>query len=161
MPTTTAPGDIVENFTAQDQDGHTVALSDFAAQNVVLFFYPRADTPGCTTEACSFRDAITEIKDTGAAVLGISRDTVKAQKKFAEKFNLNYPLLADPDEIICNYFDVIKPKNMYGKLVKGVQRNTYLIAPADAAGKQRLRHVWTKVTPEGHAEEVLAFLKQK
>ena len=97
MPTPTAPGDIVQNFSAQDQDGHTVALSDFAAQNIVLFFYPRADTPGCTIEACSFRDAISDIQATGAVVLGISRDTVKAQKKFAEKFHLKYQLLADPD----------------------------------------------------------------
>jgi peroxiredoxin Q/BCP len=160
MPAPTAPGDIVQNFSAQDQDGHTVALSDFAAQNIVLFFYPRADTPGCTIEACSFRDAISDIQATGAVVLGISRDTVKAQKKFAEKFHLKYQLLADPTEEICNYFAVIKPKNMYGKLVKGVERNTYLIAPADKDGHQRLRHVWTKVKPEGHAEEVLAFLKQ-
>ncbi len=161
MDVPSKPNDIVEDFTAQDQDGNTVKLSDLSASLVVLFFYPRADTPGCTTEACSFRDAITDIKDTGAVVLGISRDTVKAQKKFAEKFHLKYPLLADPDEKICDYFGVIKPKNMYGKLVKGVERNTYLIGPADAEGKQRLLHVWTKVKPEGHAEEVLAFLKQR
>ena len=95
----------------------------------------------------------------GAIVLGISRDTVKAQKKFADKFSLKYPLLADADEKICDYFGVIKPKNMYGKMVKGVERNTYLIAPADAEGHQRLLHVWSKVRPEGHAEEVLAYLK--
>jgi peroxiredoxin Q/BCP len=92
-------------------------------------------------------------------VLGISRDTVKAQKKFAEKFHLSYPLLADPDEKICDYFGVIKPKNMYGKLVKGVERTTYLIAPADKDGKQRTQHIWSKVKPEGHAEEVLTFVK--
>ena len=101
----------------------------------------------------------TNLRRPGAIILGISRDTVQAQKKFAEKFQLKYPLLADPDEKICNYFGVIQPKNMYGKLVKGVQRNTYLIAAADMEGKQRLRHVWTKVKPEGHAEEVLDFLK--
>jgi peroxiredoxin Q/BCP len=159
MPAPSQPNDIVENFTLQDQDGNTVSLSDFAKHPVVLFFYPRADTPGCTIEACSFRDAITDIKDTGAVVLGISRDTVKAQKKFADKFHLKYPLLADAEEKICDYFGVIKPKNMYGKLVKGVERNTYLIAPADVEGKQRLLHVWNKVKPEGHAEEVLAYLK--
>ncbi len=159
MSTPSQPGDIVEDFTTQDQDGNTVSLSDYASQPVVLFFYPRADTPGCTTEACSFRDAISELKDAGAAVLGISRDTVKAQKKFADKFALKYPLLSDPEEKICDYFGVIQPKNMYGKLVKGVQRNTYLIAPADQDGKQRLKHVWLKVKPEGHAEEVLAFLE--
>jgi peroxiredoxin Q/BCP len=157
----TKPNDIVENFTTQDQDGNTVSLSDFAAGPVVLFFYPRADTPGCTIEACSFRDAITDLKDAGVTVLGISRDTVKAQKKFAEKFHLKYPLLADADEKICDYFGVIKPKNMYGKLVKGIERTTYLIAPADQEGHQRLQHVWSKVKPEGHGEEVLAFLKAK
>jgi peroxiredoxin Q/BCP len=155
------PNDIVENFTAQDQDGNTRSLSDYAKTPVVLFFYPRADTPGCTTEACSFRDAIDDLKAAGVTVLGISRDTVKAQKKFADKFHLKYPLLADPDEKICDYFEVIKPKNMYGKLVKGVARNTYLIAPADAEGKQRLVHVWEKVKPEGHAEEVLDFIKSQ
>jgi peroxiredoxin Q/BCP len=153
------PNDVVENFTAQDQEGNTVSLKDYAKTPVVLFFYPRADTPGCTVEACSFRDAIDDLKSAGVTVLGISRDTVKAQKKFADKFSLKYPLLADPDEKICEYFGVIKPKSMYGKLVKGVERTTYLIAPADAEGKQRVQHVWTKVKPEGHAEEVLAYLK--
>ena len=159
MSAPTKPGDVVENFTTQDQDGNTVSLSDYAKSPIVLFFYPRADTPGCTIEACSFRDAITDLKAAGAVVLGISRDTVKAQKKFADKFQLKYPLLADPDEKICDYFEVIKPKNMYGKLVKGVERTTYLIAPADKDGKQHLLHVWSKVKPEGHAEEVLEFLK--
>ncbi len=152
-------GDVVENFTTQDQDGNAVSLKDFSATPVVLFFYPRADTPGCTTEACSFRDVIDDLKAAGATVLGISRDTVKAQKKFALKFSLKYPLLADADEKICDYFEVIQPKNMYGKLVKGVQRNTYLIGAADSDGKQHLLHIWTKVKPEGHAEEVLAYLK--
>ena len=159
MPAPIAPNDIVENFTAQDQDGHTVSLSDFARNPVVLFFYPRADTPGCTVEACSFRDAIDDLKAVGVTLLGISRDSVKAQKKFADKFHLKYTLLADEDEKICDYFGVIKPKNMYGKLVKGIERTTYLIAPADKHGHQRVQHIWQKVKPEGHAEEVLAFLK--
>lgn len=154
-------GDVVEDFTTQDQDGKTVSLSDYAARPVVLFFYPRADTPGCTVEACSFRDAISDLTGAGAVVLGISRDTVKAQKKFAEKFGLTYPLLADPDETICKWFGVIQPKNMYGKLVKGVQRNTYLIGAAGTDGKQRIEHVWTKVKPEGHAEEVLAWVRSR
>ena len=153
------PNDIVQNFTAQDQDGNTVSLSDFAPSRVLLFFYPRADTPGCTTEACGIRDSLALIQASGIVVLGISRDTVKAQKKFAEKFNLQYRLLADPDEKICNYFGLIKPKNMYGKIVKGVERTTYLIAPADPDGHQRLLHVWNKVQPEGHAEEILAYLR--
>ena len=161
MKAPSQPNDIVENFTTQDQDGRTVSLSDFAAATVALFFYPRADTPGCTIEACGFRDSFTKLQTAGITVLGISRDTVKAQKKFAEKYDLRYPLLADADETICKAFDVIKPKNMYGKTVKGVERTTYLIAPADAEGHQRLLHVWPKVKPEGHAEEVLAFVQAK
>lgn len=160
MSAPTQPNDVVENFTTQDQDGNTVSLSDFGTKPVVLFFYPRADTPGCTIEACGFRDTFAKLKKAGVVVLGISRDDVKAQKKFAVKYDLQYPLLADKDEKICEYFDVIKPKNMYGKLVKGVERTTYLIAPADADGKQRVLHIWPKVKPEGHAEEVLAFVKK-
>lgn len=152
--------DVVENFTLQDQDGHWVSLTDFATSPVVLFFYPRADTPGCTIEACGFRDGFEKLKAAGAIVLGISRDTVKAQKKFEEKYDLNYPLLADPEEQVCNSFGVIKPKNMYGKLVKGIERTTFVIAPADADGKQKLLHVFEKVKPEGHAEEVLALIEK-
>ena len=152
--------DIVENFTLQDQDGHYVSLSDFASSPVVLFFYPRADTPGCTIEACGFRDTFEKLKAAGAIVLGISRDTVKAQKKFEEKYDLNYPLLADPEETVCRYFGVIKPKNMYGKLVSGIERTTFVIAPADKEAHQRLLHVFEKVKPEGHAAEVLALIQK-
>lgn len=152
--------DVVDDFTLQDQDGHTVSLSDFATKPVVLFFYPRADTPGCTIEACGFRDTFEKLQAAGAVVLGISRDTVKAQKKFQEKYSLPYPLLADGDETICNRFGVIKPKNMYGKLVKGIERTTFVIAAADADGKQRLLHLFAKVKPEGHADEVLQLISQ-
>ena len=152
------PGDLVENFTLPDQDGNPRSLSDYKSTPVILFFYPRADTPGCTVESCGFRDAFEKFQAQGITVLGISRDTVKAQKKFQEKYALPYPLLADADETVCNYFDLIKPKNMYGKLVKGVARTTFLIAPANDKGEQRLIHTFEKVTPEGHAEEVLALL---
>lgn len=152
--------DVVDDFTLQDQDGHTVSLSDFATKPVVLFFYPRADTPGCTIEACGFRDTFEKLQAAGAVVLGISRDTVKAQKKFQEKYALPYPLLADGDETICNRFGVIKPKNMYGKLVKGIERTTFVLAAADADGKQRLLHLFAKVKPEGHADEVLQLISQ-
>lgn len=152
--------DVVENFTLQDQDGRYVSLSDFANSPVVLFFYPRADTPGCTIEACGFRDSFETLKAAGAIVLGISRDTVKAQKKFEEKFDLNYPLLADPEEKVCNYFGVIKPKNMYGKLVSGIERTTFVIAPADREGHQRVLHIFEKVKPEGHADDVLNLLQK-
>jgi len=149
------PGDLIQDFTLDDQDGHPVALSSFAGKPVVLFFYPRADTPGCTIEACGFRDTFKKLKAAGAIVLGISRDDVKAQKKFQQKYDLPYPLLADPDMVLCKYFDVIRDKNMYGKKVKGVERTTFLIGP-----DRKLLHIFPKVTPEGHAEEVLAHLRK-
>lgn len=147
--------DIVENFTLQNQDDKTVNLTDFKDKPVVLFFYPRADTPGCTIESCGFRDAFEQFQKEGIVVLGISRDTVKAQKKFKDKYELPYDLLADPEMELINRFDLVKPKNMYGKLVKGVKRTTYLIGP-----DQRLIHIFEEVKPEGHAEEVFAYLKQ-
>ena len=124
---------------------------------VVLFFYPRADTPGCTIEACGFRDTFEKLQAAGAVVLGISRDDVKAQKKFKDKYELPYDLLADPDMELINRYDLIQPKNMYGKIVKGVKRTTYIISPDTGTG-QRLLHIYPDVTPKGHAEEVLALL---
>jgi peroxiredoxin Q/BCP len=153
--------DPIEDFTLQNQDGKTIHLSDYKKTPVVLFFYPRADTPGCTIESCGFRDAFEKFQKAGITVLGISRDTVKDQKKFKDKYDLPYDLIADPDMELINRFDLVKPKNMYGKLVKGVKRTTYLIAPADAQGRQRLVHTFEEVKPEGHAEEVLAMLKKK
>ncbi len=150
------PGDLVEDFTLPDQDGTPVTLSQFAGSPVVLFFYPRADTPGCTIEACGFRDHFAKLKKAGVVVLGISRDTVKAQKKFAVKYDLQYPLLADAEMELIKRFDLLKEKKMYGKPVTGVARTTYLIGPDG-----KLVHVFENVKPEGHAEEVLALLKKK
>ncbi len=144
----------VANFTLQDDQEQTINLTDFAGKPVILFFYPKADTPGCTIEACGFRDTFTKLQAAGAVVLGISRDTPKAQRKFREKYDLPYPLLADVDEKVCNQFGVLKEKNMYGKKVWGIERTTFVIGP-----DQRLVHVFPKVKPEGHAEEVLALLK--
>ena len=144
----------VANFTLQDDQEKTVNLTDFVGKPVVLFFYPKADTPGCTIEACGFRDTFTKLQAAGAVVLGISRDTPRAQRKFREKYDLPYTLLADVDEVVCNQFGVLKEKNMYGKKVWGIERTTFVIGP-----DQRLVHVFPKVKPEGHAEEVLAALK--
>jgi len=152
-------GDVVENFTLQNQDGVSVSLSDFTAKPVVLFFFPRADTPGCTLESCGFRDIFAKFKKAGIVVLGISRDTVKAQKKFKDKYELPYDLLADPEMALIKRYDLLKQKTMYGKPVTGVERTTYLISPDTGKG-QRLLHVFPKVTPAGHAEEVFALLKQ-
>jgi thioredoxin-dependent peroxiredoxin len=150
-------GDLID-FTLPDQDGTPVSLGDFRGHPIVLFFYPKADTPGCTIEACEFRDnfpKFSKLQEQGVVILGISRDTVKAQKKFAEKFNLPYTLLADADQEIVKRFDLVKPKTMYGKLVSGVERTTYVIGPDG-----KLLHIFAKVKPEGHAEEVLALLKK-
>ena len=145
----------VADFTLDTDQGEPVSLSSFAGKPVVLFFYPRANTPGCTIEACGFRDQFKKLQNAGAIVLGISRDTVKAQAKFKEKYDLPYTLLADADEKVCKQFDVLKEKNMYGKKVWGIVRSTFLIGP-----DQSLAHIFSPVKPEGHAEEVLAHLKE-
>jgi thioredoxin-dependent peroxiredoxin len=145
----------VTDFTLLTDEEKSVSLSHYAGKPVVLFFYPRADTPGCTIEACGFRDTFKKLQAAGAVVLGISRDTPKAQAKFREKYNLPYTLLADVDEKVCNQFGVMKEKNMYGKKVWGIERTTFLIGP-----DRTLLHIFPKVTPEGHAEEVLAILKE-
>ena len=143
------------DFTLQTDEDKTVSLSDHAGKPVILFFYPRADTPGCTIEACGFRDAFTKLQKAGAVVLGISRDTPHAHAKFRAKYDLPYTLLADVDEKVCNQFGVLKEKNMYGKKVMGIERTTFVIGP-----DQTLLKVFPKVKPEGHAEEVLAAIKE-
>ncbi len=145
----------VADFTLQTDEDKTVSLSDYAGKPVVLFFYPRADTPGCTIEACGFRDAFQKLQAAGAVVLGISRDTPKAQAKFRAKYDLPYTLLADVDEKVSNQFGVLKEKNMYGKKVMGIERTTFIIGP-----DQTLLHIFPKVTPDGHAEQVLALLDE-
>ena len=147
------PGDLVEDFTLPDQDDLPVTLSNFLGKPVVLFFFPKADTPGCTVEACGFRDQFAALEAAGAVVLGISRDTVKAQKRFKDKFDLPYTLLADKDQEVIKRFDLLKQKTMYGKPVTGVERTTYVIG-----SDGRLLHTFANVKPQGHAEEVLALL---
>ena len=144
----------VANFTLQTDEDKTVSLSDYAGKPVILFFYPKADTPGCTIEACGFRDIFKKLQAAGAVVLGISRDTPKDQAKFRAKYDLPYTLLADVDEKVSKQFDVLKKKNMYGKKMMGIVRTTFVIGP-----DQTLLHVFPQVKPEGHAEEVLAVIK--
>ncbi|HVN94375.1 MAG TPA: thioredoxin-dependent thiol peroxidase [Terracidiphilus sp.] len=144
----------VADFTLQTDEDKTVSLSDFAGKPVILFFYPKADTPGCTIEACGFRDTFKKLQAAGAVVLGISRDTPREQAKFRAKYDLPYTLLADVDEKVCKQFDVLKEKNMYGKKVMGIERTTFVIGP-----DRKLLHIYPKVTPQGHAEEVLELIK--
>jgi peroxiredoxin Q/BCP len=139
----------------EDENGKEVSLKDYKGKTVVLYFYPRADTPGCTKEACSFRDADRQMQKAGIVVLGASPDTPQAQKKFQEKYHLPFSLLADAEKKLCNAFGVIQEKNMYGKKVMGVVRTTFIIGPDG-----KIKHVFNKVKPEGHAEEVLEYLKQ-
>ena len=146
--------DKAPEFTLPDQNGKEVSLKDFRSSYVVLYFYPRADTPGCTVEACEFRDAYKKIEKTGAVILGISPDTPKAQKKFEEKYTLPFTLLADADKKVCNLYGMMQEKNMYGKKVMGVARTTFIIRPDG-----RVKHIFHKVKPQGHAEEVLEYLK--
>ena len=140
------------DFTLPDQNGDLVTLSALKGKPIVLFFYPRANTPGCTIEACGFRDSYGKLVTAGLTVLGISPDTSKAQKKFEEKFELPYPLLADAEKEVAILYGVLKEKNMYGKKVMGVERTTFFLAP-----DRTITQIWRKVKPEGHADEVLAF----
>ena len=141
-------------FTLTADDGKKVKLSDLKGSPVVLYFYPKDDTPGCTKEACAFRDRQAEMEQLGAKVLGVSPDTVESHVKFRDKFNLNFPLLADPDHAVAEKYGAWREKNMYGKKSMGIQRSTYLI---DADGK--VAKVWQRVQVDGHDEEVVAAIR--
>jgi peroxiredoxin Q/BCP len=135
-----------------DDTGRPIALSSLG-RRAVIYFYPKADTPGCTNESMQFRDAYADFTARGVAVIGVSRDTVAAQSKFRAKYDLPFPLLADTDSKVCDAFGVIVEKSMYGKKSFGIQRSTFLV---DAEGK--VTRVWPKVSVEGHAQEVLQSL---
>jgi peroxiredoxin Q/BCP len=141
------------NFSAPDQSGKTVSLGDFKGKKIVLYFYPKDDTPGCTTEACSFRDEHSAFQKKGAVVLGVSPDSAKSHTKFIEKFSLPFPLLADEDKTIAQAYGVWVEKSMYGKKYMGVERSTFVI---DEKGK--LLAIYRKVKPAEHTAEVLAAL---
>lgn len=140
-------------FQAKDETGKTWKLSDLRAKPVVLYFYPTDDTPGCTKEACGFRDNLGAVSKYGAVVLGVSRDDAASHQKFKAKYNLNFPLLVDDGSISESYGTWVE-KNMYGRRYMGMQRSTFLIGPDG-----RIAKVWPKVRPEEHAREVLEALK--
>ncbi len=145
-------GDPAPHFKVLTDTGEDFDLADHQTEKIVLYFYPRADTPGCTVEACEFRDTAKKFKSKGVIVLGVSPDTSKAQAKFKQKFDLNFTLLADDTKDIANKYGVMKEKNMYGKKVMGVARTTFVID----SGK--IVKIFSGVKPEGHAAEVLAAL---
>jgi peroxiredoxin Q/BCP len=146
-------GQPAPDFTLPDQDGAPVTLSELRGQPVVLYFYPKADTPGCTTQACGVRDHADEYSAAGATVLGISPDAVKAVHKFHSKQQLNFTLLADADHAVCDAYGVWVEKSMYGRTYWGAQRATFVL---DADGI--VRHVIPKASPKTHDDEVLAAL---
>jgi len=146
-------GDTAPDFTLGDQDGKPVSLGDYAGQIVVLYFYPKADTPGCTTQACGIRDRGGEYEHTGATVIGVSPDEPAALRKFADKYRLDHTLLGDPDHSVAEAYGVWTEKRNYGKTYMGVQRATFII---DARGT--VAHVIPKVSPKTHDDEVLAAL---
>ena len=137
---------------ADDDAGHTVHLRDLAKKTLVVYFYPKADTPGCTNETMQFRDLNGQFEKKGVTVVGVSRDAVKAQAKFKEKYEVPFALLADVDSQVCDAFGVIVEKNMYGKKSLGIQRSTFVVKDGTIA------KVWPKVSVEGHAAEVLSSL---
>jgi len=141
-------------FTAVDATGRRVRLSDFKGRHVVLYFYPKDMTPGCTAEACGFRDAYQEFEKLNAVVLGISPDSPSSHQRFIAKYQLPFPLLSDPDHAIAEKYGVWQEKTLYGKPTKGIVRTTFII---DSAGK--VRKVFPKVKVQGHTEEVIAALK--
>jgi thioredoxin-dependent peroxiredoxin len=146
-------GQPAPNFTLPDQDGSPIQLSHFRGSPVVLYFYPKADTPGCTTQACGIRDHRADYEAAGAVVLGVSPDPVKAIKKFADKQSLNFRLLADEDHFVCETYGVWAEKSMYGRSYWGALRSTFII---DEDGV--VQHVIPKASPKTHDDEVLAAL---
>jgi peroxiredoxin Q/BCP len=146
-------GQEAPDFTLPDQDGNQVTLSELRGQTVVLYFFPKADTPGCTTQACGIRDHRNDYAGSGARVLGVSPDTVTAQRKFADKYGLDFTLLADENHEVADLYGVWGEKKMYGKTYMGVQRATFLIDPDGKVAK-----VFPKVSPKTHDEVVLEAL---
>ena len=147
-------GQQAPNFDLPASTGGTISLKSLKGKNIVLFFYPKDDTPGCTIEACGFRDSYKAIEKMGAVILGISPDSVKSHDKFINKFQLPYPLLADEEKKMCQDYGVWVEKSMYGKKYMGVARTTFII---DAHG--HIAKIFEKVKPEGHNQEVIAALK--
>ena len=149
------PGRKAPAFSLKDQEGTTHKLADYAGQPLVLYFYPKDDTPGCTTETCDFRDRLPKFKKSKAAVLGVSILDEKSKAKFAKKHDVNFPLLADADHAVAEKYGVWQEKSRYGRTYMGIARTTYLI---DADGKVAKR--WDNVKVDGHADAVLAAVAE-
>ena len=147
-------GDVAPNFRLPSTRGKEVSLKDFKGKDVILYFYPKDDTPGCTAEACSFRDHEADLTKEHAVVLGVSADSLESHEKFTDKHHLNFPLLSDQTADVAKMYGVWKEKNLYGRRTWGVARATYWIGPDG-----RVKKVWKKVDTAKHAEDVLAELR--
>ena len=147
---------IAPDFTLLDQDGKACSLTDYRGKWVVLYFYPKDDTPGCTKEACNFRDTFHELEKMGAVILGISKDSVTSHKKFATKYDLSFPLLSDPDHMVIEKYSAWGEKKFMGRLFLGILRMTYVIDPS-----RHIAKTYEKVNPTIHAGEIVDFLKNK
>lgn len=147
-------GDTAPDFVLPSDEGHTISLGDYKGKKIILYFYPKDDTPGCTTEACSFRDSFARLNSLQAVVLGVSRDDVESHKKFHTKFKLNFPLLSDIEGRACQIYGVWKEKNNYGKTYMGIERSTFLIG---TDGK--IKKIYPSVKVEGHVDEIMKDLK--
>ncbi len=148
-------GALAPDFELMDGAGQTHRLSGYRGKHVVLYFYPKDDTPGCTREACGFRDTLSEFAERNAIVLGVSPDTVESHRKFAAKFSLPFPLLADPDRAVAQHYGAYGQKMMYGKPVMGIKRSTFIIDP-----NGRIEQVFANVKADGHEMEVLRYLDE-
>ncbi len=149
-------GDLAPEFTLPADDGLTLTLSDLRGKKVVLYFYPKDDTPGCTTQACDLRDNLSSLASSGAAVLGVSPDPLASHVKFRAKYGLNFPLLSDESHEVANAYGVWREKSMYGRKHWGIERTTFLI---DERGV--VLEVWRKVSPKGHADRVREALARQ
>ena len=149
-------GDAAPAFSLASDDGHIVSSASLKGQRYVLYFYPKDDTPGCTKEACAFRDNLPAFGKLGVPVFGLSADDEKSHAKFVKKYGLNFPLLSDPDHELLEAYGAWVEKNMYGRKYMGIQRSTFVIG-----GNGKIEQVWEKVSPETHAEEVMAYLRGK
>ncbi|WP_165482449.1 peroxiredoxin [Legionella bozemanae] len=147
-------GESVPDFAFTATNGLNARLSDYRGQYVVLYFYPKDATPGCTTEGQDFRDAYPQFQELNIQIFGVSRDSLKSHENFKAKQNFPFELISDQDEQLCQLFDVIKMKSMYGKQVRGIERSTFIIDPQGKLSKE-----WRKVSVKGHVDEVLSALK--
>lgn len=154
MTTTLQIGKKAPDFSLKNDENISISLKDFLGKTVVLYFYPKDDTPGCTKEACDFRDSLTRLSAAGAVVLGISKDSVKSHQKFKEKYELPFMLLADVDKEACEQYQVLVEKSRYGKKYIGIERSTFLI---DTKGV--IQAIWRDVKVDGHVDEVLCAIK--